>query len=501
MASLIAQGGYYSWKVVNGSNTYTNENICSGTLTEVLYTECSIGNVTAKQLDLKLWNVTIDTSSPIVLSYKPSNSNTWVAKGTYLIDTVATSPYSEYTELTAFDAMLKTDVVYMKSGTWTATTDVALVSAIASSIGVSVDTYTNGYFTNYPITIDQAPSIGENGTTCRQILSTIACLRGGNWIIDDTNKLLFVPLFGRFTSATTISYTTSVDYTIGDEVVNFDESDAEPIVGLVFQANGGDSFRAPSNLSDAQWDALVGRILYCDLPFMASQDAVDTLWNDFERLSISYIPYSANTVYAAPNSKLGYIAKIKDTNVYISNRTLNIDSLAYCDLSAETSRQAESYYPYISPQVREARQKADENYAAIAVMPSQIMAEVYTKGETDSRISSSVTLSASSLRTEFTENISTAVGQANAYTDAQTEGVRTYFDFSANGMTIGKSDSPFKATLDNTKLAFTGADGQDAAWISNNQLYINQAVIPGSSGRWVQSTSADDHFQIRWVAN
>lgn len=513
----------YEWRFVNGSNTYGPANIVSGSLTEGLFTEVSFGNVIAKQLNLKLWNVTIDPSSPIVLSYKAPNSSSWTAKGTYLIDTVSTSPYSEYAEVTAFDAILKAEAIYMKEGTWEATSASSLVADIASIIGVSVDFATTRYLVLNPLTIDQAPNIGENGTTCRQILSVIGALYGGNFFIDNVNNLKFAPLFATImphpTQLQTVVVTkyTESPTVVGNEVVNFDKSDAEMIFGIEFQANGGESFRYPSGLTDEQWEALDGRILYNNLPFMASQEAVnrvgakyiDSQLGDF--YGIPYVPYKADTVYAAPNLVLGSGMQIKDTVVEITNRTTNIDALASCDLSAETSRKAESYYPYLAPQVREARQKAAENYSAITLLPTQIMSEVYTKGETDERISTQVTQSATEITTEFTREIGDAVGEANQYTDQQTQVVRSYiteFDDGTNvGIELGRSDSPFKARLTNEQLSFTGKDGRDAAWINNNQLNINEAVIQtdtqfpakSGSGKWVQQVASNNHFQIRWI--
>lgn len=508
----------YEWRFTNGSNTYGSANIVSGSLTDGLFSEVSFGNVIAKQLNLKLWNVTIDTSSPIVLEYKESNSSTWVAKGTYLIDTVSTSPYNEYAEVTAFDAILKSEVIFMKDGDWTAALAEDLVDEIASILGVEVNAGGRKYIESLNITIDQAPNIGENGTTCRQILSTIGALCGGNFFITDSNKLMFKPLFASLVILTNNRlllswYSDTIPTGERNNVVNFDKSDAEYIVGIEFQANGGQSFRYPSGLTDEQWEALDGRILYNNLPFMASQEAVNrvgALYVDGQSnpAGIPYIPYTAGTLYIAPNVELGTATQIKGTVVQVTNRTIDISPLASCDLSAETSRQAESYYPYISPQVREARQKAEENYAAITVLPTQIMSEVYTKGETDQRISSQVSQTANALTISFDEKLDTAVGEANAYTQEQTEGLRTYFTFGSNGLTIGKSDSPFKTQLSNTELAFTGESGEKAAWINANQLNIQEAVIPatgdiqlkGSSGKWVQQVR-NDHFQIRWVGN
>ena len=92
--------------------------------------------------------------------------------------------------------------------------------------------------------------------------------------------------------------------------------------------------------------------------------------------------------------------------------------------------------------------------------------------------------------------------------------VKQYMNYnqSTGELILGKTGSNFKAILTNQQLSFTGSDGQNAAWINNNQLYIKEAVIPspseggigvqlkGSSGRWLQQVK-DNHFQIRWVTN
>ena len=95
------------------------------------------------------------------------------------------------------------------------------------------------------------------------------------------------------------------------------------------------------------------------------------------------------------------------------------------------------------------------------------------------------------------------------YTSAETQAyVNQYMRYENGALILGEDNSQFKAELTNTDLSFYGADGQKAAWISNTQLYINEAVIPqsgdqqfiGSSGKWVQQV-VNNHYQIKWVAN
>ena len=521
MASLILQGGHYEWSFTNGGNTYASANIVSGTLTDGVYQQASFGNCISRQLNLRLWNVTLDTTSPIVLScieVAADETETAHAVGTFYIDTVSTSPYSEYTEVTAFDAMLKTEAVYMKEGTWTATTASAVISEIMSSIGItSMDSASASYFTQNDIAIDQAPSIGENGTTMRQMLSMIGCLYGGNWVIDNSNLLSFVPLYGQIKMVSSVATRDFVltPTVVGDEVREFDKSDLESIVGIEFQANGGQTFRAPSNLTDDQWDALDGLILFCNLPCMASQDAVDAVWAIYGSLSSTaqqYIPYTANGVYLDPWVTIGSLATIKNTDVFVSNRTINIDHLGTCDLSANPTKQVTSHYPYVSPQVREARQKAEENYAAITVNTESIVAEASARAEEDGNLSQQITsvqVTAEefsvwhTIQTGQTQSSATTEmqGEANAAVNAYDQTVQTYMRYSGGTLELGEQGSNFKAKLNNTKLAFTGSDGQEAAWISNNELYINQAVINTNlkMGNWVQQVK-DGHFQIRYIS-
>ena len=97
---------------------------------------------------------------------------------------------------------------------------------------------------------------------------------------------------------------------------------------------------------------------------------------------------------------------------------------------------------------------------------------------------------------------------ANAAVQAYDAQVQNYmrYDGTANELTLGQVGSGFKAKLSNTRLAFTGADGNDAAWISNNQLNINEAVIEkdiqmtATNGKWMQQV-VNNHFQIKWVSN
>lgn len=343
--SFISNDGCYNWIITNGNLSCTIENLVSGTLIDGLYQDLSIGNAVARQLNLTMWGVTLDPASPIVLSVKKiaaDGTETTVAKGTYFIDTLNKSPYSEYLDVVAFDAMLKTEVAYEKTGGWVPKTDWVVVQEIATQIGVSIESATATYFAAHAINITDAPAVGINGVTDREMLSYIGVMHGGNWIINDANKLVFVPI---------IPATAITPVVVGDEVAEFDVSPTETVKRIELRKDSETVYRAPEGLTDDEWTALGGKCLTCVLPIMATQSRANGLLTTFNNLN--YIPYTATEAYIDPDVALGTPLTIKDGTVILSNRTINIDLLSSSDLDAEATEQLQSNYPYVDPVERQ----------------------------------------------------------------------------------------------------------------------------------------------------
>lgn len=444
--SLITQGGHYEWTVVNGANTYGKANISSGTLSDGVYEKIGIGNVVARQLDIKLWNVTADTSSPLVLTvdaYNIDGTHTTKNKGTYYIDTAATSPYSEYTEITAYDAMLKTEVPFMKGGTFVTTTDKAVVEEIATAIGVNIESNTAAILAS-PKTINEVPSIGDNGTTMREMLSVVATMRGGNFIINDDGELELVSLLGKYDVARVVTLDSNGDFelipysllesadevisldangdfqavafstvtdstelwfvdgdgndysdtwaniqvlapipypalTVGNEVAKFDVSPTETITRVELWAGSSTSYRSPEGLTEAEWDALGGIILSANMPLMASQSLADALYTLYN--GYTYVPYTADKAYFDPAVPLGTSLEIKNDTVLLTSRSLKIGNLGFSNLSAGATAAVVSYYPKMTPVERSLERDITENRTAIEVQEGQINSIVQTFNE------------------------------------------------------------------------------------------------------------------------
>ena len=98
------------------------------------------------------------------------------------------------------------------------------------------------------------------------------------------------------------------------------------------------------------------------------------------------------------------------------------------------------------------------------------------------------------------QDITQRFDQANTYTvavDGRLEEFKQlvygYQRFTASGLELGKSDSPFKAMLGNTKLSFT-QNGVEIAYFSNNKLYVTQAEV---SEKLTMGSAANGFFD--WV--
>ena len=172
----------------------------------------SIGNAVAKELDLVLRNYgSIPRMAQITVQFRLNDGTTqseWLPKGVYFIDT--RDEGNGVISITAYDPMLKADQSYTTSGSqggWPKT-DLQVVQAICSRIGVTLDSRTTAIMTSgYRI---EYPGYGEGAYTMRELLQFIASAYAGNFYITDENKLLLVGL-GDFPAETNYLVTENGD--------------------------------------------------------------------------------------------------------------------------------------------------------------------------------------------------------------------------------------------------------------------------------------------------
>ena len=185
-------------KVVISGVEYSKANIVSLSTENALYDEFSIGNVSSREINLELWGVSsiprMAYIEPYVRVVSATSQSEWLPKSKFFVDTREYDPDSDTLVIRGFDAMLKADAVFFESGTWSPQTAKAIVQTIAGDIGVSIEAGTLTELTNTTYIIQSIPSMGNDGTTSREMLSYIGVMYGGNWIIDDSGELKLVGL-------------------------------------------------------------------------------------------------------------------------------------------------------------------------------------------------------------------------------------------------------------------------------------------------------------------
>lgn len=147
---------------------------------------------------------------------------------------------------------------------------------------------------------------------------------------------------------------------------------------------------------------------------------------------------------------------------------------------------------------------------AIAQAQESILSNVADK-YTDKITVTELQSNLSSQLTQTNTNIELSFNRVNDYTvkvDGQLqqykEEVATNIRFNENGMQLGKLDSPFMASLDNTKLAFL-ENNNEVAYISNNKMHITQAEISTNlkigdeeRGFFTWQQGANGNLSLKW---
>lgn len=156
----------------------------------------AVGGAVAKELSLKVYpdNRPIPRSAQITVSVRlryQTLVSEWVSKGTFYIDTRSIDKTTGQLSITAYDDMIKADVVWWDPSESVGEFPMPMLTAIediAARMGVEIDersTIATGkaYVVEYP-----------NDYTMREILSHVAAANAGNWVITDQGKLLLVRL-------------------------------------------------------------------------------------------------------------------------------------------------------------------------------------------------------------------------------------------------------------------------------------------------------------------
>ena len=228
--SIISQTTHwFETRVIINGVAYSQDNIMSMQVDWRMFSEeyPTVGSCLSGEISLKMLkpNVSIPRMASICpqirvcSGYTAAEQSDWIPQGFFFIDTREESKNDDNLPVISFhgyDSMLMTEQMYPSTeGVWPKT-DYAVVEQIADTIGVDIDERTadvmvHGYNISPPISY-----------TMREVLSNIAAMYAGNWIMTLEGKLLLVALGG-------IPEDTSILVTGSGDIITFGELSGEEL--------------------------------------------------------------------------------------------------------------------------------------------------------------------------------------------------------------------------------------------------------------------------------
>ena len=126
----------------------------------------------------------------------------------------------------------------------------------------------------------------------------------------------------------------------------------------------------------------------------------------------------------------------------------------------------------IRPQINEVKSLIEQTADSIRLQVSTEYMKVAEKEEIYNYISSQILQESDKITISFTDRVTNIENQV--VTNQQN--IDKYIRFSAEGIELGDELSPFNVKISNVKISFY-QNGQEVAYISNNKLYITQALF------------------------
>jgi hypothetical protein len=115
------------------------------------------------------------------------------------------------------------------------------------------------------------------------------------------------------------------------------------------------------------------------------------------------------------------------------------------------------------------------NEALAAKANASALDGLLTQAQLDEVLETELAVVNGSITAKFTEAKAAGTSASTALNTFR-ETVESWQQFSPTGLTLGRSDSPYKVILSNEKLSFL-QDNAEIAYISNNKLYITASEV------------------------
>ena len=273
------------------------------------------------------------------------------------------------------------------------------------------------------------------------------------------------------------SVNNGLDYIVNDDAVSR--------IGMVFGIVTFDDVTDPYNLLAKGSEELTDRI-YNTLVISLNifdRSFIDKNMEAF-RLGASVI---ANSPKHGLNHKQMMISKMQISLVDVSKSKIEIgvtkksltadiaDTNSKFDTKVETivsDYVKNEEITVIRPQINEVKSLIEQTADSIRSEVSTEYMKVEEKTEIYNYISSKILQESDKITISFTDRVTNIENQV--VTNQQN--IDKYIRFSAEGIELGDELSPFKVKISNVKISFY-QNGQEVAYISNNKLYITQALF------------------------
>jgi len=122
---------------------------------------------------------------------------------------------------------------------------------------------------------------------------------------------------------------------------------------------------------------------------------------------------------------------------------------------------------------------------------SEVSQTYMTESNVMAYVGTQITQTASGLEVQITD-MAAFIGALGVNQNT----ILRYFSFDAAGLTVGKSDSPFKLRLAENRISFLQND-YEVAYITNNKLYIRDAEVTALHiSPFVWQTDADNNLEL-----
>lgn len=353
---------------------------------------------------------------PYVRCCSESQQSEWIQKGEYFIDERSMTKYQggyQTLNVHAYDAMLKAGANYPSSTLTWPTADINVVTEIANTLGIPVDSRTTAL-------LNKAYSISTPvSNSMREVLSYIGAMYGANTIISDEGKLLMIPLSGG-----------SDSHSLGDGVMQLDYgTDQPPYTKVTYIVS-----------EEAQVSAGSGedKVLEVDNPWGTSAIATACLYSI---ANFRYQPFTASGAIIDPAFEIGDAVTINGITSHIYTAATEFGRLMLASLSAPLTVDVDHEYKYISPTERKYRREIADMSASITLNSEQILLKV-NSGDIISTINQSaeaVTINANKIN--LVGNV--AVGTTDSQSIITIEGPDYTHDIRPGGaVVIAKPSSP-----------------------------------------------------------